>query len=199
MDTLASGAQSRGGSVSDSLSHIVTALDDGIGKTLYLHTEYTDGILSFPFDGYAETLASTRGARRSSNIMYDSFGVSAYSYTDSWSESKTPNYFYNATASKSGSGYKLSSTYYWPGASYKMKFFAYAPKDNRNYVLSAAHRQVLPPSASLSQAMLTTKRIFSWQRQMNWMAIPIRSCHLLSVMPLLPSDSCAVMTCREAQ
>ncbi|EXY10309.1 hypothetical protein M104_1132 [Bacteroides fragilis str. 1007-1-F  len=138
VDTLASGAQSRGGSVSDSLSHIVTALDDGIGKTLYLHTEYTDGILSFPFDGYAETLASTRGARRSSNIMYDSFGVSAYSYTDSWSESKTPNYFYNATASKSGSGYKLSSTYYWPGASYKMKFFAYAPKDNRNYVLSAS-------------------------------------------------------------
>lgn len=49
VDTLASGAQSRGGSVSDSLSHIVTALDDGIGKTLYLHTEYTDGILSFPF------------------------------------------------------------------------------------------------------------------------------------------------------
>ena len=32
VDTLASGAQSRGGSVSDSLSHIVTALDDGIGK-----------------------------------------------------------------------------------------------------------------------------------------------------------------------
>lgn len=49
VDTLASGVQSRGGSVSDSLSHIVTALDDGIGKTLYLHTEYTDGILSFPF------------------------------------------------------------------------------------------------------------------------------------------------------
>ena len=34
---------------------------------------------------------------------------------------------------------------------------------------------------------------------MNWMAIPIRSCHLLSVMPLPLSDSCAVMTCREAQ
>ncbi|MFR7407704.1 MAG: hypothetical protein ACLUUS_11830 [Bacteroides stercoris] len=37
--------------------------------------------------------------------MYDSFGVSAYSYTDSWDESKTPDYFYNITASKSGGEY----------------------------------------------------------------------------------------------
>ncbi|ADV43735.1 fimbrillin family protein [Bacteroides helcogenes] len=149
VDTLASGAQSRGGLVSDSLSHIVTALEDGMEKTLYLHTEYTDGIPSFPFDGETENLASTRGIRRSSNTMYDSFGVSAYSYTDSWSESKTPNYFYNATASKSGSNYTLSSTYYWPGASYKMKFFAYAPKDNGNYVLSA-NTQAGSPTISVT-------------------------------------------------
>ncbi|MFK1951748.1 fimbrillin family protein, partial [Bacteroides fragilis] len=81
--------------------------------------------------------------------MYDSFGVSAYSYTDSWSESKTPNYFYNATASKSGGNYTLSSTYYWPGASYKMKFFAYAPKDNGNYVLSA-NTQAGSPTISVT-------------------------------------------------
>ncbi|EXZ58810.1 hypothetical protein M116_1579 [Bacteroides fragilis str. 3719 A10] len=68
--------------------------------------------------------------------MYESFGVSAYSYTGSWSEDKTPNYFYNATASKSDGGYTLSSTYYWPGSSYKMKFFAYAPTANTQYVLS---------------------------------------------------------------
>ncbi|BFK02016.1 fimbrillin family protein [Parabacteroides goldsteinii] len=68
--------------------------------------------------------------------MYESFGVSAYSYTGSWSEDKTPNYFYNATASKSDGGYTLSSTHYWPGSSYKMKFFAYAPTANTQYVLS---------------------------------------------------------------
>ena len=54
-------------------------------------------------------------------------------------KSSPPNYFYNATASKSASGdYALASTYYWPGASYKMKFFAYAPKDNGQYVLSGS-------------------------------------------------------------
>lgn len=64
--------------------------------------------------------------------MYGSFGVSAYSYTGSWSESRTPDYFYNATASKSGSGdYALASTYYWPGASYKMKFFRLCPERQR--------------------------------------------------------------------
>lgn len=70
--------------------------------------------------------------------MYNSFGVSAYSYTGSWNENKTPNYFYNVAASKSGSGYNLSSTYYWPGTAYKMKFFAYAPKDNGWYMLSGS-------------------------------------------------------------
>ncbi len=96
--------------------------------------------------------------------MYDSFGVSAYSYTDFWSESKTPNYFYNATASKSGSDYNLSSTYYWPGASYKMKFFAYAPKDNGQYVLSGRSQAgsltisvTIPSSVDAQKDLLVAK------------------------------------------
>ncbi|MFK2044536.1 fimbrillin family protein [Bacteroides fragilis] len=93
--------------------------------------------------------------------MYDSFSVSAYSYTDSWSESKTPNYFYNATASKSGGNYTLSSTYYYPGASYKMKFFAYAPKDNGNYVLSANTQTGSPTISVTISGKSMTKRIFS--------------------------------------
>ncbi len=105
--------------------------------------------LPFLFVSEVDALVSTRAARISINTMYDSFGVSAYSYTGSWSESKTPNYFYNATASKSGSNYNLSSTYYWPGASYKMKFFAYAPKDNGNYVLSA-NTQAGSPTISVT-------------------------------------------------
>lgn len=113
----------------------VTTLQGG-NTPLYLHTLYTDSIASPSPDSSSETTALTRATPIKNDNMYDSFGVSAYSYTDSWSESKTPNYFYNATASKSGSSYTLSSTYYWPGASYKMKFFAYAPKDNSQYVLS---------------------------------------------------------------
>ena len=116
----------------------VIALQGG-STPLYLHTLYTDSIASPSSDDRPDTAALTRATPIKNDNMYNSFGVSAYSYTGSWSESRTPDYFYNATASKSGSGdYALASTYYWPGASYKMKFFAYAPKDNGQYVLSGS-------------------------------------------------------------
>lgn len=116
----------------------VTALQGG-STPLYLHTLYTDSIASPSSDVCPDTAVLTRATPVKDDNMYGSFGVSAYSYTGSWSESRTPDYFYNATASKSGSGdYALASTYYWPGASYKMKFFAYAPKDNGQYVLSGS-------------------------------------------------------------
>lgn len=121
----------------------VTTLQGG-STTLYLHTLYTDSIASLSSDSHCDTTILTRATPIKNDNMYDSFSVSAYSYTDSWSESKTPNYFYNATASKSGSSYTLSSTYYWPGASYKMKFFAYAPKDNGQYVLSGRSQAGFP-------------------------------------------------------
>ena len=116
----------------------VTALQGG-STPLYLHTLYTDSIASPSSDVCPDTAVLTRATPVKDDNMYGSFGVSAYSYTGSWSESSPPDYFYNATASKSGSGdYALASTYYWPGASYKMKFFAYAPKDNGQYVLSGS-------------------------------------------------------------
>ena len=119
----------------DALRDTVMALQGG-GAPLYLHTLYTDSI-TFPSpDSRRDTAVLTRATPIKNDNMYDSFGVSAYSYTDSWDESKTPDYFYNITASKSGSEYSLPFTYYWPGSSYKMKFFAYAPKNNENYVLS---------------------------------------------------------------
>lgn len=113
----------------------VTALQGG-STPLYLHTLYTDSIALPPSDSRPDRGVLTRATPIKDANMYESFGVSAYSYTGSWSEDKTPNYFYNATASKSDGGYTLSSTYYWPGSSYKMKFFAYAPTANTQYVLS---------------------------------------------------------------
>ena len=107
------------------------------GRTsLYLPTLYTDSIALPPSDSRPDRGVLTRATPIKDVNMYESFGVSAYSYTGSWSEDKTPNYFYNATASKSDGGYTLSSTHYWPGSSYKMKFFAYAPTANTQYVLS---------------------------------------------------------------
>ena len=113
----------------------VTALQGG-NTPLYLHTLYTDSIALPPSDSRPDRGVLTRATPIKDANMYESFGISAYSYTGSWSEDKTPNYFYNATASKSDGGYTLSSTYYWPGSSYKMKFFAYAPTANTQYVLS---------------------------------------------------------------
>lgn len=128
----------RSTSSTDIPSGIVTTLQGEGGTTLYLHTTYTDSISLLPSLSRSDTSMLTRAMPVTTSTMYDSFGVSAYSYTDSWSESKIPNYMYDATASKSGSDYHLSSTYYWPGASYKMKFFAYAPQGNSQYVLSGS-------------------------------------------------------------
>ena len=120
----------------DTPQSTVTTLQGG-STPLYLHTLYTDSIASPSLDTRSDTAVLTRATPVTDANMYNTIGVSAYSYIGSWDESKTPNYFYNAAASKSGSdGYLLSSTYYWPGASYNMKFFAYAPKDNSQYVLS---------------------------------------------------------------
>lgn len=121
----------------DAMQGTVTTLQGG-STPLYLYTLYTDSIESPSSDSSPDTAVLTRSVPIKDDNMYNSFGVSAYSYTGSWNENKTPNYFYNAAASKSGSGYNLSSTYYWPGTAYKMKFFAYAPKDNGRYVLSGS-------------------------------------------------------------
>lgn len=121
---------------SDTPQGTVTALQGG-SIPLYLHTLYTDSIALPSSDSRSDRGVLTRATPIKDDNMYESFGVSAYSYTGSWDESQTtPNYFYNATASKSGGSYTLSSTYYWPGSSYKMKFFAYAPTANGQYVLS---------------------------------------------------------------
>ena len=121
----------------DAMQGTVTTLQGG-STPLYLHTLYTDSIESPSLDSNPDTAVLTRSVPIKDDNMYNSFGVSAYSYTGSWNENKTPNYFYNVAASKSGSGYNLSSTYYWPGTAYKMKFFAYAPKDNGRYMLSGS-------------------------------------------------------------
>lgn len=93
---------------------------------------------------YLHTLHSTTVTRATpitgSDYMYSSFGVSAYQYTDTWSGTgETPNFFYNQTAAKQtdDGGYALTGgTYYWPGSTYRMRFFAYAPTDNDGYVFS---------------------------------------------------------------
>ena len=109
----------------------VVAMQGG-SSTLYLHT--------------LNAATVTRATPVTS--MYDSFGVSAYQYTDTWTgESETPNFFYDQTATRQtdGGGYAFESgTYYWPGAASHMRFFAYAPVDNSNYQLSGETEKGAP-------------------------------------------------------
>lgn len=121
----------------DAPRNTVTALQ-GSGPSLFLHTLYTDSIASPSLEDNRDAAPLTRATPVSETNMYDNISVSAYAYTDTWDETKTPNYMYNVTASKSGSDYLLASTYYWPGASYKIRFFAYAPTANDGYALSGS-------------------------------------------------------------
>ena len=100
---------------------------------LYLHTLYTDSIESRFF---TDSVPITRAAPRTGDNMYAAFGVSAYAYTGVWDGSQSPNYMYDVQVSKSGNLWSPSSSHYWPGAAYNMKFFAYAPKGVDAYRLS---------------------------------------------------------------
>ncbi len=114
----------------------VTALE-GYSRPLYLHTYYTDSIASPGSD--SKTI--TRAAPITANTMFDKFGVSAYLYNDTWSETESmPLYFYDLTATKAGETYNLEQPYYWPGGESKMKFFAYAPKGDANYKFSEKNK-----------------------------------------------------------
>lgn len=71
--------------------------------------------------------------------MYGTFGVSAYAYQRTWDNTGTPNYMNDVAVSKSGNAWTPSAgSYYWPGASYTMRFYAYAPKGNSAYTFSTS-------------------------------------------------------------
>lgn len=128
---------SRSDSETNTSSGSVTSMEGSTNTPLYLHTNCTDSITT-PLPLIKN--GSSTATRNTPMIIgkLNSFGVSGYSYTGSWNENKTPNYMYDVTVNKSGNNYALSYKYYWPGASYKMKFFAYAPKGNPAYMLSGA-------------------------------------------------------------
>lgn len=102
-------------------------------KPFYLHTLYTDSIVSafLPDSGL-----SARSAPVATSNMYDVFSISAYAYTGSWNNTQTSSYMYDVSVSKTGSLWVPASIHYWPGSAYKLKFFAYAPQNNSAYRLS---------------------------------------------------------------
>lgn len=103
---------------------------------LYLHTLYDDGINSDFSTALDDTTFTTRSTPVNGENMYPTFGVSAYAYTNHWDETQTPDYMYNVSVNKTGNLWSPSSAFYWPGENYKIRFFAYAPKETGHYRLS---------------------------------------------------------------
>lgn len=120
--------------------------------TLFLHATVTDGIESDRSDA---DVPQTRATPVGEDTFYDSFGVLASAYTGSWSETSClPDYMYNVEVTKA-SGW--TTNYFWPGGGRKVRFFAYAPYNKQNIVLSARTKAGAPtirytvPAAVASQ------------------------------------------------
>ncbi|MCR5513698.1 MAG: hypothetical protein K6F43_09085, partial [Prevotella sp.] len=83
---------------------------------------------------------ATRGHRVTSATELSKFRVSAAIGSKNISEEDfallTPNYFYNVKAEKSNNIYEIERDYYWPSSSEKLWFYAYAPCDDNNVVIS---------------------------------------------------------------
>ena len=109
--------------------HSVTELHNTQGgKSLYLHTTETDGIAA-PDTARIATRGALVTTTTAFEKQYGGFGVLAWAYQGEWSNTQEPNYIDNAKATASGSTYGFNLPYFWPGETYNMAFFAYAPYD----------------------------------------------------------------------
>lgn len=119
--------------VTSQINTVINIQNDA-NKSFYLHTIYIDSIESISTDN----LRVITRTESSNSSTYFSFGVSAYAYTNSWDGTQLPNYMYNITFNQSKDSWTSPSNFYWPGVNYKLRFFAYAPNNNSNYILSGA-------------------------------------------------------------
>lgn len=102
-------------------------------------SQTTDRIQPPSAENAGDSVPVTRSAPRDIASMYGTFGVSAYAYQGTWDNTGTPNYMNDVAVSKSGNAWTPSAgSYYWPGASYTMRFYAYAPKGNSAYTFSTS-------------------------------------------------------------
>lgn len=120
----------------DSFPRITVPLTTDGGKGIFLHTSYTDGIVPVPAQAGGDGMPVTRATLIKEDNMYTIFGVSAYTYTGSWNENRFPNFMYDIPVTRSGDSWITPTDYYWPGKTYKTRFFAYAPRENAAYWLS---------------------------------------------------------------
>ena len=108
------------------VTDVLSLRGENPADTLFLHAMVTDGIESGRLGG---SEPQTRAAPVTSMDTYGSFGVLTSIYKGSWDEGTClPNYMYNVEVTEA-SGWTTSDR--WPGAEYKIRFFAYAPYNGK--------------------------------------------------------------------
>ncbi|WP_418169652.1 fimbrillin family protein [Alistipes communis] len=109
---------------------VFTLQGEAPADTLFLHATVADGIESGCPDAEEP---QTRATPVDKDTFYDSFGVLASAYTESWREdSCRPDYMYDVEVTKA-SGW--ATDYFWPGGQ-QVRFFAYAPYGGPGIALS---------------------------------------------------------------
>ena len=108
------------------VTDVLSLRGENPADTLFLHAMVTDGIESGRLGG---SEPHTRAAPVTNMDTYGSFGVLTSIYKGSWDGATClPNYMYNVEVTKA-SGW--TTTDRWPGAEYKIRFFAYAPYNGK--------------------------------------------------------------------
>lgn len=94
------------------------------GDTLYLHATVTEREETAATVGTAAGTAATRGTCVDNTTFHSSIGVYAFAYAGTWDDSRVADYMNNVEVTQA-SGWTTS--YFWPGDRFTMRFFAYAP------------------------------------------------------------------------
>ncbi len=125
----------------DSIAGIFTLNGENLSDTLFLHASVTNRIVNGKTTAETNSF-QTRATPVGEDTFYNSFGVLASVYTGDWDEdSCLPNYMYDVEVTKASS---WTTSYYWPGAWRKMRFFAYAPYGGEGIALSDATKSGTP-------------------------------------------------------
>ncbi|MDO4160763.1 MAG: fimbrillin family protein [Prevotellaceae bacterium] len=101
---------------------------------LWLITSTEESIDSTLFE---QSDIQTRGTTIGNDNFYDSFNIYSYVYDneETWNTVSSDDatvYINNASVTKANNYWHTTPDYFWPGSSYKMAFFAYAPNDGSN-------------------------------------------------------------------
>lgn len=138
----------------------------------------------------------TRAAEVTNGHFHDSFGVYAYVYEgDNWAGGQNAKpYFLDEKVTESGNVWTTDPLRYWPGASYKMHFFAYAPYNSQGVIITTTTTNNTPvlnysvPDEVTEQQdlVVATADVVGNHNQ----SVPLEFKHILTAVQVKTKDDC---------